>query len=452
MIKMKYVLGMLLLLVLGGVSSCNSTTQYSTEIASDVQIKTFSVAADDTVSGLDELRFTINQLTGEIFNADSFRYGVKHMPRKMKLQISTVSSLSITIYANNDKDTIYYRSQEDTIDFNNPIRIVVKGYDTLNIKEYVARLNVRKVDPDTLEWQQLSADVFGTDYTAQRAFAFDSDVRMLVSNGLFHYLYTTPITDGTRWTREQIVSLPSAANVKSAVLFDGRLWVPTAQDELYCSADGLAWEKSPSSERISFIYGVINGSGATDSRLVALIQDRETGEKQFATSADGKTWVRSGIKPASDFPISGSTSMSHALQSIERLTVVGGVTTAGLLTNGVFQFYMEKGALRASSSITSSTLSFSPREGASLISYDKMWMLIGGRTAPYDYSKEIHTTPDLGFTWGYIQYKIILPADFKPRQGMSCFVDKNDFIWIIGGNDRLLLRDAWRGRVNRLSK
>ena len=57
------------------LSAClDSDYDYSVETTRNCQIASFKVS-HDSISGLEDVKFTIDQLTGRIFNQDSLPYG-----------------------------------------------------------------------------------------------------------------------------------------------------------------------------------------------------------------------------------------------------------------------------------------------------------------------------------------------------------------------------------------
>ena len=97
---------------------------------------------------------------------------------------------------------------------------------------------------------------------------------------------------------------------------------------------------------------------------------------------------------------------------------------------------------------------FETREGVMLTKYDSKLFMIGGITSSGKASKEIYTSEDNGVTWNLQDTLIVLPNTYGARGYASIYVDKEQFMYILGGktsNNSNVLDQIWRGRINRLA-
>ena len=55
-----------------------------------------------------------------------------------------------------------------------------------------------------------------------------------------------------------------------------------------------------------------------------------------------------------------------------------------------------------------------------------------------------------GLVWKMETGKIRFPYSLRDALGYSAAIDKNNFIWIVGGGNGIISNQLWRGRINRL--
>ena len=79
------------------LSAClDSDYDYSVETTRNCQIASFKVS-HDSISGLEDVKFTIDQLTGRIFNQDSLPYGT--VVEKVLCEIGVANSMVLGVEA-----------------------------------------------------------------------------------------------------------------------------------------------------------------------------------------------------------------------------------------------------------------------------------------------------------------------------------------------------------------
>ena len=143
-----------LLLVMGGVSSCNkSTTSSDDEVSvtiSNVAVRNFSLSSDSKVmAGLDTVFFSIDLKNGVIFNADSLPKGTDI--KKLVPVITFSSSVSeaeivMTGGSEDEKKVDYLENPSDSIDFTRDVNINVTAADGTNKYTYRLKFNVHNLD------------------------------------------------------------------------------------------------------------------------------------------------------------------------------------------------------------------------------------------------------------------------------------------------------------------
>jgi len=55
-----------------------------------------------------------------------------------------------------------------------------------------------------------------------------------------------------------------------------------------------------------------------------------------------------------------------------------------------------------------------------------------------------------GLKWDIMTTKMRFPYGLRDAKGYSATVDKNNFIWVVGGGNNIIKNQLWRGRLNRL--
>ncbi|MDE6453271.1 MAG: hypothetical protein K2L27_03615 [Muribaculaceae bacterium] len=179
---------------LAAAVACNTSTDYHTELDGNAAVKAFSLAENDKVlADLDSVYFSIDLVTGDIFNADSLPLGTRLTG--IAANITTDGASAVTLYVprpgKTDSVVDYLQHSADSIDFSNgPVRLEVVSQNGVTKKDYHIRINVHTVVSDSLCWgDRAFADLPGT-LSAPVA-------QHTVSVGSAAYTYTT---DGTAYS------------------------------------------------------------------------------------------------------------------------------------------------------------------------------------------------------------------------------------------------------------
>ena len=107
------------------------------------------------MSGLDSVFFSIDTKNGIIFNADSLPKGTD--VKKLKTKIQFYNAVSVAEYTMENgthrTGTSDYRTQpNDTIDFTGDVSLKVVSGDSKTQLTYRIKVNVHKMDPDSLAY------------------------------------------------------------------------------------------------------------------------------------------------------------------------------------------------------------------------------------------------------------------------------------------------------------
>lgn len=436
------------------LSSClGSDDQPGYELSMDCQITNFSLSSD-SVPGLSSVVFTIDQVNGRIFNADSMPYGteIEKVICNMKFA-STVWNCQLIQEAVGD--TVYWNSA-DSVDFSKPVKIITTAIDQVTTKTYVAQVNVHQMIPDSMTWELYGEGIAG-------AVLKNEKVLVLGNQGAeYYYMYTQPadaskgyqlfrsaVSDAKNWTELPLTGLPAGEIMLSQLTeYEGQVYAATVKGALYRSADGQDWTLVEHTPVIKALLGVVKEGNSRPSAFTAIAAG--DGDQQvFASMDKGGNW-QTGEAVPDGFPVSGFGNVDYNSMYRERLMLVGGRTGRNNLTNGVWSTM--DGRAWALITDTESAY-FSPREGAMVTKYDNKLFLLGGIEAGDKALKDIYFSSDGGVTWDLSDTLAVMPDNFTARGFASIHVDKENFIYLFGGKEKTdsnELDQVWRGRIHRL--
>lgn len=428
----------------------DSTSSSVTDISTDAEIKSFTLAANTTVAAnLNLVHFTINQHTGEIYNSDSLPVGTKL--KKMLANITVYSASKITIIYPTTGDSKDY-STTDSIDFRSPIHIKVTALDKVNEMVYDVRVNVHQVKPDTLEWRKQSFNGWDQEaFTANKTVAFNGDLLTYLQNAGTFTLYKSALSDGANWLPKG-QNLPMAANIESMTEFQSKLYVTTSDKELYSSTDGSNWTKVSANFSIVALYGSLTDIDGTTRLMVAC---EDNGALKLASSTDGSafTLCDNTVLPL-DFPVSGFSVISKTIALTEKLTIIAGKNKAGNLLNAVHQLYWDKSGFHAGYNIENGGNWFSKRSGAFAYSYGNKMFVSCGYNGSSDIS-DVYSSTNNGVSWQTDTVRVLPEVKiFARRSHGSVVVDNSHYIWLFGGQSHSGdaiegVKEIWKGRINR---
>ena len=130
------------------LSSCLGNDEVETVTIKDPQVKAFSLS-NDSVPGLNSVKFSIDQLNDRIYNIDSMDYGTKI--EKVVCKFTAASGFSsIQVIQEATGDTIWWNGS-DSLNFSKPVTFITTAYDGVTKKTYRAQVNIHQVVPDSLE-------------------------------------------------------------------------------------------------------------------------------------------------------------------------------------------------------------------------------------------------------------------------------------------------------------
>ncbi len=435
------------------LSSCLKSDEITEmELMKNCQITSFSLS-HDSIPGLDTVKFTIDQLTGRIFNIDSLPYGTKVEKVICKIKTPAMGGIEASPSAYHDS-TYYLSSLSDSINFSAPVKFVVHTYDQLTTKVYMAQVNIHQVQPDSMAWSKYADPMLNVNIKEQKVIALEYEgsasyfmyVKSAEANKPYQLYYATAATPKD-WRALSLSGLPTDSLLLAQITqYNKVLYVPALSGALYKSADGMAWEKVEKAPFVKSLLGCISQGMRQASALATVIE--KDGNLLFSAMNESGEWTEGQVLPK-EFPIKGYGNVQYDVMYQEYLMIAGGRTTDGQVVNTTWSTVDGLSWVL----MASGNSNFSSREGAMLTSYDDQFFLIGGMDASNKAQKDIYRSKDHGITWALVDTMMFLPNDFEARAFSSIAVDKENYVNLFGGKSSANANDLnqlWRGRINRL--
>ncbi len=430
--------------------SCLDSDNYTDSIIiKDAQIRSF-VLKHDSIAGLSKVFFTIDQLSGQIFNKDSLPYGTEL--DKVVCTLTYVRGvLNTQVTQEVIPDSTYYWNGTDSLDFSKPVKFVTTAYDGQTTKTYIAKVNIHTVVPDSMVWELYTDKMLGYTVDEQKVIHTtynNAEVYfMYVKSSTGYQLYYTPVSDLRNWTELTLTGLPaSGLNLSQIELYEDTWYMASTEGELYTSTDAIGWT-AVESPTIKSILGVVNESINQSSSLAVIVDNED--DLHFAGLNREGEWT-TGDLVMDGFPLSGFGNITYSNMYHEYLVVAAGKDKNGKLIN---TSWSSMNALTWTRLTNENRDYYKEREGVMLTKYDDKFCLLGGITEDNKASKEIYFSNDYGVTWQLSDTLVVFPEAYKGRGFSSVIVDTDNYMLLFGGKtatNTKPLDELWRGRINRL--
>lgn len=427
-----------------GSGDINTTTEIK-----NAQISSL-VLSHDSITNLGNVKFTIDQLNGLIFNKDSLPYETQ--VQKVKCTLTYVVGVSgVGVRQEAVGDTTIWWNGTDSLDFSQPVHFTTTAYDGLTTKNYKAWVNIHQEIPELMVWERYAAQMIGTEANEQKVVVYPYEGNdaylMYVKIAGVNRLYVSLTTDARTWEELPLNGLPENVDISQITPFENTLYAPSANG-LYSSADGQDWMKAEAPFLVKALLGIVKKGRNTSSLLAAVV---ETGNNIYAFAEMNKEgqWTEGGTLP-DNFPVNGFGSLSYNRVSNEYLMIVAGKDIKGRLLNTT---WVTGNAIGWALLSGEKENFFEKKAGVILAMYDDKFYLTGGINAEDKASKDIYTSLDNGVTWSAADSLKIFPKEYAARGYASVHVDAADYMLIFGGktsNGAKPLDELWRGRINRL--
>lgn len=480
-----------LLGVFGFLTSCNEdTTSESYLTPTNLAVTNFTINTESGSQELDTTFFTIDLDRKVIFNADSLKKGTDVSKLVATISFSSVLSEATIIMSGGSEregEINYQENPKDSIDFTGDVKLVIKALDNTISATYDIKVNVHKLDPDVLFWDETALNTLPTQAAApvqQKTVQVGETAYSLIEETAGSYaLRSSDDIDAWQWT-DTNVTFSFTPDIESLAASDDKLWILDTAGKLYSLQPGDTNWTSTGETWTSIIGGYID-------TVVGLKADNS--DTIFAQYPDAGI---NSCRIPSEFPVSNRSNfvtLTNLWTSSPVAFFCGGRTAAGNVSAATWAFDGTEWIQLGQGGIPA-------LEGASLIQYYnyrksasgnemieyKVWMLLGGRMANGYFNRTVYVSYDNGVNWTTgdesLQLPLVIPAmvncdnvviDTKKSANLSdLWTKKNNaprrvkyqldgdiiswdcpYIYLFGGYapDGTLYNTVWRGVLNRLT-
>ncbi|MDY5999397.1 MAG: DUF6242 domain-containing protein [Candidatus Limisoma sp.] len=418
--------------VLAGVS-CNSSDDSDKEpfvIPTSTLVKEFVLQENDSVLvDLDSVFFTVDTREKIIYNADSLPKGTKINRLVATITVTDYATKNIMISgAETMADTtfVHTNAETDTIDFTGNVRLEVVAADGESKATYVVKVNVHKMDPDSLYWNALARRQLpgrSNDIQEQKTAQMGGKTFCLLSELGGYTLSSTENIGGDAWEK-RVVTFAFEPIVETFAATDRALAVigeASGKRTIYYSTDeGATWTDT-GVEATQIIGGYID-------RVVYLTV--ESGTYYTATLVPGSEPTNIN-EVESDFPVRGfsqAVTLTNDWSYEPEILIAGGRDAKGKLTGSVWGFDGKNWG-------KVSRGEFPPVYGTTLFRYFynmgefynkeqyPVWFAMGGLDNEEKPTKTVYISYDNGVTWKKGDDLVQLPFYFPDFYGAQAFVE-----------------------------
>lgn len=414
-----------------------------------------------------QVTFQIDEVQQKIFNADSLPFGTD--VSSLKAEFSAVPYSKVMVGG------VEQQSGVTINNFTSPVTYNVIAQNGSNTRTYSVIVNVAKVDPKTISWQQITPDAgWGQFHTAVVTTMGDKFYMFGGTMGSFGaFTFTSNISnDGVSWTRTRAVdnngdSVPRIEH-PALITFNNKLWLlgghrpgvgfefDDVTNKVWSSSDGLQWtanqpantsERWTKRERIGAVVfnnkiWVIGGNayppfGNTNSPGTAF--------NDVWNSSDGINWTQ----VTASAPFIARTNPAVFVYD-NKMWIVGGRDNGGKYLNEVWNSV--DGNTWTQVSVNTP---FTERVSPQVVIHNNQMILVGGEGANGTLG-DMWVSENKGVDWTKVEAGNVmaLPNNFKPRKDFNMFV-KNGSIYILGGLGTKdvttflypSLTDVWKGTL-----
>lgn len=413
-------------LVLAGVASCNSSSSdYYTELDGNAMVKSFSLASNDKVlANLDSVYFSIDLVSGKIFNADSLPVETK--TSALIANIITDNASAVTLYVprpgQEDSTINYLEHSSDSINFaNGPVGIEVVSQNGTTKKMYRVQVNVHTMVSDSLCWGDRAFAALPAAMstpTAQRTVKSGNTFYTFVTDGSSYSVAAS--NDFASWDPEAFN--PGFAMDVNSICHGSMGFCALDADGLVHTANSPKGPWTAGSGHYSAFYGVHQGT---------VVGVRKNADGSYAI--DTYPSVNTVIDMPAGMPVEGFSpgiELTSEMSAASQLLITGGRRADGSLSGDTYGF---DGMQWAKISVTSLP---KVMEGVAVAPYYSMknrkiaWradalptlLAIGGRNTQGEISRVIYMSRDWGMHWAKADSLLQPPTELPAVYGAQAIV------------------------------
>lgn len=424
------------------ISSCLDSDD-TVELSSDATVHAFGI---DTVYGK-YYKFTIDQLSREIYNQDSLPIGADTIIDRILIDTFTVSGwITSRDEMNINGDTIFNKA--DSVDLRKAVnnetgmKFKVHAPDGVTVNEYTLKIRMHKQDPDSLVWNLMSSPLpVPAPASGQKAVLFNNELWVFTQDAAYKTAIqpdeNNKYPSDCNWTKEAYTSFPNNAQLSSLVTLSGdngqKLYIVTTANTVYSSSNGSDWNEE-------------NRFGSDVQALIASfpnILTVITGNGVYTTKDDGVT-KESGEFSGTNFPTENIYSTNFESNYQPQVMIVGKTgndqseqTVPWVSSNGSYWVPLNNTAYNV----------YCPKLANPVVMYyGENYYIFGSKEE--NKLDAIYTSVD-GISWRKPQRKFLLDKDMTEITAPYSIVVNAPYIWVIFGGDGST-NAVWRGHLNKL--
>lgn len=385
-------------------------------------IEKFYFDKHDKITGIEDIVFTVDTFTCQIYNEDSASYNCD-FSRVLPVPDTYESLSSISI---NGKSWTYL----DTIDMNSPITITTVAGNKKRTATYTVTLNKHTIEPDSIVWSQSSINE--NNINSLKSGVYNDNIYLFISNNKGETkVYNSNSNNFALIYSQSELNL----NFYKSIIQNEKCFVTSTDNKSLYYIDlsnitsGFSNIALPENSEIIDIWGIIN------NKLFATIKS----DQPHYMSFDGTSWAEEECNMLNELTTLGSAKVS----SSNSLFVISG-SINGKLTNNVLS--TQDGNYWINTINQSNTLLYKPVKNACVIDYYNYFYLIGGTTENGSIATSYYSKND-GYSWNTLKSYQRPNNGYTSKENISgCTF--NDYIYIFNCSNTSNL-EVWRGRINK---
>lgn len=411
--------------------SCNSKSDDDPRLPqTNVAVTSFKLKANSKVmANLDSVFFSIDVTNGIIYNADSLPVGTpvnKLIPVITYPKNASKVTLTFTDSTGEEKVVDYIDKPGDTIDFSTRVVLSVTAANESGTKDYVVRVNVHRMDPDSLWWDAMAQAVLPSrlpNPLKQKSVQQNGKIYTLVEEADRSFTLSSTAEPAEGQWKKSTATLPQDADIRTFTATDEAFYLLAAAGELYQSADGLTWTATGQS------WTALIGSYGD-----AVVGLRRTDGKLLHTAYPEGSYPETEVADA--FPVEGFSNMgiyTTKWSATPLGMICGGRKQDGTLTGATWAFdgrqWAEISAI-GMPGVANGTLipyyAYLKNSNKWITNEFSIWLFIGGETAdtPADgarhaFNRQVYISYNNGVNWDPAPSNMQLPADFPALINMD---------------------------------
>lgn len=417
---MKRLLLFLPILLCLSISSC---TEDNTSSFTNPHIEEFYFNEHKRISGIEDVKFTIDTVACLIYNEDSISYGCD-LSRLLPVPVSYESLNSIKV---NDESWNY----KDSIDMSSPIIISTVAGNKKRTATYTVTLNQHKIEPDSIIWQESYINEYNI--TSINSCEYNKQIYVFINNDKSETkIYNSNTSDNFTLVHS---NTDLDINFYKSIIHNGKCFATSSDNKSLYYLDlsnitsGFKLIELPENSEIIDLWGILS------KKLFATLRSDSPKYMSF----DGTEWKEEICNRLDELTTLGSAKINNS----NTLFIISG-SLNGNLTNNVLA--TQDGNYWINTINESDTLLYEPVENACVVDYYNYFYLCGGKNKEGKIATSYFSKND-GYSWSPLKSFQRPTNGYSSKENMSaCSI--NDYIYIFNCSNTSRL-EVWRGRINR---